>query len=67
MFLIRESVMNEVLLINFSVSNGNWGIQYCGQGKESSIKSSKFSEAQSAFDLKQAVGGAPIGLVCRKV
>lgn len=35
-------------------------------GKESSIKASKFSEAQIAFVLKQAQDGAPVAEVCRK-
>ncbi len=34
--------------------------------EESSIKASKFSEAQIALVLKQAEDGTPIGEVCRK-
>ena len=33
---------------------------------ESSMKASKFSEAQIAFVLRQADEGTPIGEVCRK-
>ena len=33
---------------------------------ESSMKASKFSEAQIAFVLRQAEEGTPIGEVCRK-
>ena len=34
--------------------------------KESSMKASKFTEAQIAFVLKQAEDGTPIAEVCRK-
>jgi putative transposase len=62
----HEARKDDVPPLDRTVFGWNFPLMIPGWGKESSMKASKFSEAQIAFVLKQAEDGTAIGEVCRK-
>jgi hypothetical protein len=61
------NVSNDVLPPDRTVLGWVFPIMILRWEKESSMKESKFSEAQIAFVLKQAEDGTAIGQICQKV